>query len=186
MAPFTIGLLALSMSVDAFDASIGRGAGNTRHGLAAILATGLAFGVIEAITPLIGWSLGMVASRYVQAIDHWIAFGLLASVGLHMAYHALTADEDAPPQRRGWWPVVVTAIGTSLDAMAVGASLAFIQVNILVIAGAIGLATMAMSTLGLMLGRLLGQRFGRATEVVVGIVLVIVGLTILTEHLASA
>lgn len=185
MAPFTIGLLAMSMSVDAFAASIGRGASTARRGLAAILATGLTFGIIEAITPLIGWGLGMVASRYVEAVDHWIAFGLLASVGLHMAWHALTAEEAATPRRGGRWALLATAIGTSLDAMAVGASLAFLDVNILVIAAAIGLATMAMSTLGLVLGRLLGQRFGRGTEVLGGVVLVIVGLTILYEHLGS-
>lgn len=182
MAPFTIGLLALSMSVDAFAASIGRGAVTARHGAAAIVATGATFGLIEAVTPLVGWLIGIAASRYVQVFDHWIAFGLLAAVGARMVMNAFDETETARPSG-SWLTVVATAVGTSLDAMAVGVSLAFLNVNILVIAAAIGATTMVMSILGLWIGRFLGQRFGRGVEAIGGLVLMVIGATILFEHL---
>lgn len=185
MAPMTIGLLALSMSVDAFAASIGRGAASARQGLIAIVATGALFGLIEAMTPLIGWTMGMVASRYVQAFDHWIAFSLLALVGTRMVINAFGPQKAEAATANTRLALVATAIGTSLDAMAVGASLALLDVNILIIAAAIGAATMAMTMIGLCIGGLLGRRFGRSIEILGGLVLVGIGSTILFEHLTA-
>lgn len=144
-------------------------------------------GVVEMLTPLIGWALGVAASQYIQAVDHWVAFVLLAAVGGRMTIHALsrqdTAQEDiSNPSAFG---LLATAVGTSLDAMAVGVSLAFLNVNIVVIAAAIGLATMVMSTGGILAGRYLGARFGRYAEIVGGIALVGLGTKILFEHLLA-
>ena len=184
MSPFTIAVLAVSMSVDAFAVSVGRGAAIGRPRLSETLRTGVVFGVVEAITPIIGWAAGVAASSFVEAVDHWIAFGLLAAVGLHMLFSALAKREAGKVAvSRSMAVLVATAIGTSLDAMAVGISLAFLDVNIVVIAMAIGLATFLMSSGGMVIGRLIGERFGRAAEAVAGVALVGLGASILYEHL---
>ncbi|PJF10732.1 manganese efflux pump MntP family protein [Pseudorhodobacter sp. MZDSW-24AT] len=187
MSPISIGVLAIGMSVDAMIASLGRGAAVQRPSFQIALGTGVVFGVVEMITPLIGWLLGVVASQYVQAFDHWIAFGLLGAVGAHMAWAALSRSPEAPVSAgsASLVALVVTAVGTSLDAMAVGVSLAFLDVNILVVAVAIGLATMVMSTTGMVMGRYLGRRFGRYAEAFGGLALIVLGALILHEHLTA-
>lgn len=184
MSPISIGVLAVSMSVDAFIASVGKGAAARRPSFGNAIRTGAIFGVVEAITPLIGWAAGVAASQYVEAVDHWIAFVLLAAVGLHMVFQAWTrAEEEDRPQTL--WTTMMTAVGTSIDAMAVGVSLAFLDVNIFVIAIAIGLTTMAMSSTGMLAGRFLGSRFGRVAETVGGVALFGLGAAILFEHLSA-
>ena len=163
----------------------GRGAALGRPRFSEAMRTGAVFGVVEAITPAIGWAAGVAASTFVEAVDHWIAFGLLAAVGLHMFYAAIWKQADAEPVGRSFAVLMATAIGTSLDAMAVGVSLAFLKVNIVVIAIAIGLATFLMSSGGMLIGRLIGERFGRIAEAVAGIALFGLGLSILIEHLTA-
>ncbi len=186
MSPLSIGVLAISLSVDAFIASLGKGAVAQRPSFGHALRTGAIFGFVEALTPLIGWALGMAASHYVEAVDHWIAFVLLAGVGLHMALQALRREEEAAPVSTTLWATVVTAVGTSIDAMAVGVSLALLDVNIIVIAIAIGFTTMVMSSTGILAGRMLGSRFGRFAEAFGGIALIGLGGFILYEHLFAA
>lgn len=184
MSPLSIAVLAVSMSVDAFAVSVGRGAAIGRPPVREALRTGLVFGVVEALTPLIGWAAGLAASRYVEAVDHWIAFALLAGVGLHMLFATFRKDDEAvAPAGRSLAVLVATAIGTSLDAMAVGVSLAFLDVNIVVVAIAIGLATFVMSSGGMLIGRLIGERFGKVAEAVAGVALCGLGAFILFEHL---
>ena len=150
------------------------------------LRTGLIFGVIEAITPVIGWLIGQAATRWVAEWDHWIAFTLLVILGLHMIYNGLKHDDEEEEKsgQHSFLILAVTAFATSIDALAVGVGLAFVDVNIWVAAGAIGLATMTMVTLGVMLGRVLGAMLGKRAEIVGGVVLMIVGSTILYEHLS--
>ena len=156
MTPVAILILSVSMSADAFAAAVGRGAAH-RPTVPAALKAGLVFGVIEAITPILGWSLGTLASDYVEQVDHWIAFALLALVGGHMIRASFSADEKegeggATPSRAGALALVATAIGTSIDAAAVGVGLAFIGVNIWVIAASIGLSTFILTTIGMLIG----------------------------------
>ncbi|WP_312932967.1 manganese efflux pump MntP [Pseudomonas sp.] len=186
MNPVSLFFLALAMSTDAFAAAIGKGASLHRPRLSEALRTGLIFGVIEGITPLIGWAIGQAASDYVQSWDHWIAFTLLLLLGLHMIYNGCKDDdgEDEKPTQHGFLMLAVTAFATSIDALAVGIGLAFVDVNILVAAASIGLATMVMVTLGVMLGRVLGTLVGKRAEIVGGVVLMLIGATILYEHLA--
>lgn len=184
MSPMTIGILAVSMSVDAFIASLGKGAAERRPSFGHALRTGAIFGAVEAVTPLLGWLLGVAASQYVEAVDHWIAFALLGAVGVHMALQAFAKEEERSEATSGW-AVVATAIGTSIDAMAVGVSLAFLQVNIFVVALCIGFTTMVMSSTGILAGRFLGRRFGRLMEAVGGIALIGLGSVILFEHLTA-
>ncbi len=121
-------LLAFGMSMDAFAASIGKGATLHKPKFSEALRTGLIFGAVETLTPLIGWGMGMLASRFVLEWNHWIAFVLLIFLGGRMIIEGFRGadDEDEEPRRRhGFWLLVTTAIATSLDAMAVGVGLAF-------------------------------------------------------------
>ena len=189
MTLVAIAILSVSMSADAFAAAIGRGAQN-RPSLPQALKTGLIFGVIEAITPLIGFGLGVAAAGFVDQIDHWIAFGLLGAVGLKMIWEALKHDdpEEETEQARksgkaGLVAVIATAVGTSIDAGAVGVGLALLDANIWVIAACIGFTTFTLATLGLLVGKFAGSRLGKIVELVGGFALIALGLTILLEHL---
>ena len=181
-------LLAFGMSMDAFAASIGKGATLYKPKFSEALRTGLIFGAIETLTPLIGWGLGMLASQFVLEWNHWIAFVLLVFLGGRMVIEGFrgNSDEDDEPQHRhGFWLLVTTAIATSLDAMAVGVGLAFLQVNIIATALAIGCATLIMSTLGMMVGRFIGPLLGKRAEILGGIVLIGIGAQILWAHFAG-
>jgi putative Mn2+ efflux pump MntP len=182
----SVTLLAFSMSTDAFAAAVGKGLALERPSWREALRTGVIFGTIEALTPMLGWVLGRVAAQRVERWDHWIAFGLLGLLGLRMVYGALRApaeEPDAKPQRHSFWLLAVTGVATSIDAMVVGASLAFIDVDIVPIAAAIGLATLVMVSAGVMLGRVLGRIAGRWAEAIGGVLLIGIGTTILLEHL---
>lgn len=185
MSPVSIGVLAVSMSVDAFIASLGKGAAVRRPSFGRALRTGAIFGVVEAITPLLGWALGVAASQYVDQVDHWIAFALLAGVGLHMALQSFARKDEQETPSDSLWTTIATAVGTSIDAMAVGVSLAFLDVNIFIIAIAIGFTTMVMSSTGILAGRFLGKRFGHVIEVLGGMALIGLGSAILYEHLTA-
>lgn len=188
MSPVSIAVLAVGMSVDALLASLGRGAAAPRPRFAEAVRTGAVFGVVETITPLLGWGAGLAASQYVAAVDHWIAFTLLAFVGGRMILHSLKppAERAAAPRGHSLSVLLATAIGTSIDAMAVGVSLAFLDVNIVVVACAIGFATFLMSTGGMMAGSLIGAAFGRWAERLGGLALIGLGTSILLSHLGGA
>jgi putative Mn2+ efflux pump MntP len=185
MTPGAIAILSLSMSTDAFAAAVSRGASH-RPGVVSAVKAGFVFGVIEAITPLIGWSLGLVAADLVKEVDHWIAFGLLTIVGGKMIWEATQSqahpDEIAIPKRLNLWALIATAVGTSIDAAAVGVGLAFIGANIWVIAASIGLTTFVCTTVGMLIGKTVGQRFGKMAELIGGIALVGLGAIILLQH----
>ncbi|MEG1451309.1 manganese efflux pump MntP [Brevundimonas sp.] len=195
MSPFAILILSLSMSADAFAAAIGRGA-QQRPNFAQAVRSGLVFGIIEALTPLIGFGLGIIAAGLVEAIDHWIAFGLLGAVGAKMIWEALKREDDdaeeAPSPaldagktagRAGMLALVATAVGTSIDAGAIGVGLALLGENIWIIAAAIGATTFILATLGLLIGKFAGTKLGRIVELVGGVALIVLGSKILLEHL---
>lgn len=156
-------LLAFGMSMDAFAASIGKGATLHKPKFSGSIANRPYFGAVETLTPLIGWGMGMLASRFVLEWNHWIAFVLLIFLGGRMIIEGFVAQMMKMKTRRrhGFWLLVTTAIATSTDAMAVGVGLAFLQVNIIATALAIGCATLIMSTLGMMVGRFIGSIIGK-------------------------
>ena len=179
-------LLALAMSTDAFAAAIGKGTALQNPRWREALRTGLIFGSIEATTPVIGWALGLAAASYVAAWDHWIAFVLLGVLGVRMILAGLNgaaADDDGKPDRHSFWLLAVTGLATSIDAMAVGVGLAFLDERILPIAAAIGATTFVMVTAGVMLGRVLGNIAGKRAEIVGGVLLIGIGTAILYQHL---
>ena len=181
-------LLAFGMSMDAFAASIGKGATLHKPKFSEAVRTGLIFGAIETLTPLVGWGLGMLASQFILEWNHWIAFILLVFLGGRMIVEGFRGDSDEAceaPHRHGFWLLVTTAFATSLDAMAVGVGLAFLQVSIVTTALAIGCATFIMSTLGMMVGRFIGPLLGKRAEILGGIVLSGIGSDILWSHFAG-
>ncbi|MCS5856099.1 manganese efflux pump MntP [Klebsiella pneumoniae subsp. pneumoniae] len=181
-------LLAFGMSMDAFAASIGKGATLHKPKFSEAVRTGLIFGAIETLTPLVGWGLGMLASQFILEWNHWIAFILLVFLGGRMIVEGFRGDSDEAceaPHRHGFWLLVTTAFATSLDAMAVGVGLAFLQVSIVTTALAIGCATSIMSTLGMMVGRFIGPLLGKRAEILGGIVLIGIGSEILWSHFAG-
>jgi putative Mn2+ efflux pump MntP len=190
MNPFSILLIGLAMSTDAFAAAIGKGAAMTRPRLPQALRAGLVFGVVEGITPVIGWLLGTATSRFIEAWDHWIAFGLLSALGLHMIWQALRLDDSEEGNRAddngSLLKLAIAGLATSIDAMAVGVGLAFADVPIALVALVIGLCTFCMVTIGIMLGRALGVIIGKRAEIVGGLILIVVGSVILYEHLSAA
>ena len=181
-------LLAFGMSMDAFAASIGKGATLHKPKFSEAVRTGLIFGAIETLTPLVGWGLGMLASQFILEWNHWIAFILLVFLGGRMIVEGFRGDSDEAceaPHRHGFWLLVTTAFATSLDAMAVGVGLAFLQVSIVTSALAFGCATFIMSTLGMMVGRFIGPLLGKRAEILGGIVLIGIGSEILWSHFAG-
>jgi putative Mn2+ efflux pump MntP len=181
-------LLALAMSTDAFAAAIGKGTSLKNPQWREALRTGAIFGTIEAATPLLGWLLGSYAANYVVAWDHWIAFALLGVLGLKMILEGLEPPDDTEPpvSRHSFWRLAITGFATSIDAMAVGVGLSFIDVNIVPVAAAIGMTTFLAVSAGVMLGRVLGNTVGKRAEVLGGIILIGIGSAILYEHLSAA
>lgn len=182
-------LLALGMSVDAFAAALARGAGSLHYTWRQTVKTALIFGIVETITPLIGWLVGSMTQKFIAEYDHWLAFGLLLALGLKMIWGALHDDGDKAAAADGnrtdttLMLTVVTAIATSIDSMVVGVGLAFLDANIWLTALAIGTSTTIMAAIGLRLGRLLGQKIGSRAEMAGGVVLIGIGTFILLEHL---
>lgn len=188
MNPVSILLLGFAMSTDAFAAAIGKGAAMTRPRLGQAMRAGAIFGVIEAITPVLGWLLGKGAARYIEVWDHWIAFGLLLVLGLHMVRNGFKPESDEPvdeAKKHGFVGLALTGLSTSIDALAVGVGLAFVDTPIAVVAVVIGLCTFTMVTLGIMLGHVLGAMVGRRAEMIGGLILIGVGAVILYEHLSA-
>jgi putative Mn2+ efflux pump MntP len=181
----TTALLALAMSADAFAAAIGKGAALHKPRFTEALRTGLIFGVIEGVTPVIGWAMGSVAAPFVSAWDHWIAFTLLGGLGAVMIRNGCKPQAAAEEKRvkHSFWLLAATGFATSIDAMAVGVGLAFIDVNIVSTAVAIGCTTLLMVVVGVMLGRLLGSLAGRRAEIMGGVILIGIGTLILVDHL---
>lgn len=174
--------------MDAFAVAVCKGATLHKPRFREALRTGFIFGIIEASTPVIGWALGLYTSQYIIQWDHWVAFGLLFILGSRMIYQSLKRSDECPceddaPQRHGSLSLIATGIATSLDAMAIGVGLAFLQVNIVHTAMTIGMMTMIMATLGMLIGRYIGPVLGKKAEIIGGIVLIAIGFNIVFEHL---
>jgi putative Mn2+ efflux pump MntP len=187
MSALSTAVLAFSLSTDAFAVALGKGAALRRPRLLEAIRTGAIFGSIEGAMPIAGWLLGLAASRYISAVDHWIAFIILALLGGKMVKEAFDPQDEgkAKPRRHGLGVLILAAIGTSIDALAVGMTLAIMGFNIWLNALAIGCATCLMVTIGIMAGHQLGRKTGRYAEVLGGIGLWLVGTWILYEHIGA-
>lgn len=176
-------IIAFSMSADAFAAAIGKGVVLQKPKLSYALRIGLIFGGVETLTPIIGWLLGMMASSVIASVDHWVAFAILSAIGGKMLYDGFHHEEVERKESHKLSILILTAIGTSIDALAVGATLALLDVNIWLMAAMIGGATFTMATIGVMTGHYIGTKAGRAAEILGGLCLIAIGSKILIEHL---
>jgi manganese efflux pump family protein len=179
--------IAVGLAMDAFAVAIG--AGLTLKEVTPRQTFRLAwhFGLFQAFMPVIGWLAGLSVAEWIAPVDHWIAFGLLAVIGGKMIYEALKNDDEAEERSdptKGW-SLVLLSIATSIDALAVGLSLALLDVSIWWPAVVIGLVAGGFTTLGLQLGKRFGALLGRRMEIVGGVILIGIGVKILVEHLTS-
>lgn len=185
MSLLTLLLISLGVSADAFAVALGKGLQMRRLRPRDALAVAATFGLFQALMPLLGWILGSSLRDYVTEVDHWIAFGLLTLIGGKMIWEALRPGSDDPasddpvPLRE----LLVLGLATSIDALAVGISFAFLEVNILGAVLAIGLITFAVSLVGVLLGHRAGVRFRGPAEIVGGLILILIGTRILLDHL---
>jgi putative Mn2+ efflux pump MntP len=179
-------LLALSMSMDAFAVCLGAGAQVRSTGARPIFRLAFHFGLFQFLMPVIGWFAGATIVRYISAYDHWVAFGLLVFVGIRMIRSGLEVGggEQMNDPSRGW-RLVLLAIATSIDALAVGFSLGLVGMTIWYPAVVIGVVTGLVSWMGIFLGNRLGQKLGKRMEIIGGIVLILIGIRILLSHLRA-
>ena len=181
-------LLGIGLAMDAFAVSVCKGLGMRRLNKKQTLIIGLYFGGFQALMPLIGWLLGSQFQKYITSIDHWIAFILLSFFGGKMMIEAIrewieeeTVDVmDAPLDHKN---MLVLAVATSIDALAVGITFAFLDTPIIEAITIIGITTMVITIIGDVVGNFFGSRYKSKAEFIGGLILVLLGLKILLEHL---
>ncbi len=176
-------LIAVSLAMDAFAVSVSTGIAVPGFGPKQAARIGAWCGFFQFAMPLIGWFLGSSVKTYIEFIDHWIAFGLLAFIGGNMVREALSGEEEEAVTDLSVRRLFLLALATSIDALAVGVTLAFQSVNILLCSAVIGIVAFVLAMLGGLLGRRLGDLFQRRATLLGGLVLIGIGLKILAEHL---
>ena len=178
-------LMAVGLAMDCFAVSLGIGTTRYANGPRPVFRLSFHFGLFQAMMPVLGWVLGTRVASLVSAVDHWVAFGLLGFVGVRMIRSGLdgAAESHNTDPSRGR-TLIMLAVATSIDAFAIGLSLAMLQVQILFPILVIGLVAGGLSLVGLRVGNGLGQAFGKRMEVIGGVILILIGLRVLFSHLA--
>jgi putative Mn2+ efflux pump MntP len=175
-------ILAVGLSMDAFAVSICKGLSVKKVSLGHAACAGAWFGGFQALMPLLGWLLGSRFQGAIERFDHWIAFVLLVLLGANMIREAL-GEEESVDGSFSWRVMLPMAVATSIDALAVGVTFAFLQVNILPAITFIGVTTFLLSALGVYAGSFFGRRYQTAAQIVGGVILIAMGVKILLEHL---
>jgi putative Mn2+ efflux pump MntP len=180
-------LIGVGLSMDAFAVAICKGLGMSRLNMKQAAVIALFFGAFQAIMPFIGWAAGSWLADLITPIDHWVAFALLAFVGGKMLWDAFHEEDDENPDQMDakldLKELLMLAIATSIDALAVGITFAFLQTDIVSSVAIIGCTTFVISFAGVAVGHFFGARFERPATIVGGVVLILIGLKILLEHL---
>ena len=176
-------ILAIGLSMDAFAVAVCKGLALRKVRPAQMALVGLWFGGFQALMPVIGYLIGVQFSSYITAIDHWIAFALLALIGSNMVKEALSKEDEEADASLSFKKMLPLAVATSIDALAVGVSFAFLNVQIGLAAGFIGAVTFVLSAAGVKVGSLFGAKYKSRAELVGGVILILLGLKILLEHL---
>ncbi len=186
MGLFEIFMIGVGLSMDAFAASICKGLNMRRLSAKNMLIIGLFFGGFQALMPAVGWILGKQFEVYITSVDHWVAFALLAFIGGKMIYDVFHGDEDGccneKTDKLDMKEVLTLAVATSIDALAVGISFAFLQVEILKAVSVIGVTTFVLSVVGVAVGNMFGAKYEKNATLAGGIILILIGLKILLEH----
>jgi len=178
-------LLAVGLSMDAFAVSICKGLSMKKATVKAGAVCGVWFGGFQALMPLIGFFLGTMFADAIEAVDHWVAFGLLSIIGINMLKEAFSKECDCEQHDADLSAktMFVMAIATSIDALAVGVTFAFLRVNIIAAVIFIGVITFTLSAIGVKIGNIFGSKYKSVSEFIGGAVLILMGLKILLEHL---
>lgn len=179
-------LIAVGLSADAFSVSVCKGLNMRKLNLKHAYVIALFFGVFQAVMPLLGYLLGTGFSEYIERYDHWIAFVLLAFIGGKMALEAIREKDGEAEEKTDTLSIgelTILAVATSIDALAVGITFAFLKVNILPSVLLIGVTTFALSLGGVLLGNRFGAKYKSKAEIAGGVILILIGLKILLEHL---
>lgn len=183
MSLFSLFVLAVGLSMDAFAVSICKGLSMKKITLGKASIVGLWFGGFQALMPMIGYLLGSQFEQYITAIDHWIAFILLCFIGASMIKESLSKDEEDVNDSLDMKTMFILAVATSIDALAVGVTFAFLQVAIVPAVSFIGITTFILSAIGVKVGHVFGTRYKSKAELAGGIILILIGTKILLEHL---
>lgn len=176
-------LIAIGLSMDAFAVSICKGLSVKKIGAKHVLTAGLYFGGFQAIMPMLGFLIGFKFERFIVSVDHWVAFVLLALIGGNMIKEALSDDEESLDGSFSPKTMLPLAVATSIDALAVGISFAFLGVDIVMAASLIGVTTFVISGAGIVVGNVFGAKYKNKAEIAGGVILILIGLKILLEHL---
>ena len=177
-------LIAVGLSMDAFAVSVCKGLSTRELKAKHYLSVGVWFGGFQALMPLLGYLLGSSFEGYINNFDHWVAFGLLAVIGGNMIRESFEEDGDKADDSFAFKTMLVLAVATSIDALAVGITFALLpDVSILAAIGFIGCTTFVLSAVGLMVGNIFGLKYKNKAEFAGGVILILIGLKILLEHL---
>lgn len=176
-------IIAVALSMDAFAVALCKGLSVSKLKPKHALIVGLYFGGFQALMPVIGYLLGFKFEDAIASVDHWIAFVLLALIGANMIREAVSGEEEELDASFGFKTMLLLAVATSIDALAVGVSFAFLKVNIVTAALSIGVTTFILSAIGVAIGNVFGAKFKSKAEIAGGVVLILMGLKILLEHL---
>ena len=176
-------ILAVGLSMDAFAVSICKGLSIRKLKLCQALVVGAWFGAFQALMPAVGWLLGSAFTDLIESVDHWIAFVLLSLIGGNMIREALSHEEEETDSSLSPATMLLLAVATSIDALAVGVTFAFLGVDILSAVTLIGVCTFLLSAAGVKIGNVFGARYKSGAELAGGVVLVLIGVKILLEHL---
>lgn len=181
----TFGLIgiAFGMATDAFAVAVVRGTSHVKVRLSHALKVGLIFGITEMLMPLVGYFLGMMAHEWVAQIDHWISFVLLMGLGMHLLYETWHDETQIRQVATSFGRTLLTAFATSIDALIIGVSLAFLGANIWLACVLIGLVSFMMSATGVFLGSALSKKVGKIAQIMGAFVLMLIGVLILVSHL---
>ncbi|GAA5153298.1 manganese efflux pump MntP family protein [Nocardioides marinquilinus] len=185
MSTWTLLLIALAVSADAFAVALGKGLAMRRLRMGDAVALALTFGLFQALMPVLGWWLGSRLRDVVTEVDHWLAFGLLSVIGVRMIWEAYHAEADPEPgdERIPLRELLLLGVATSIDALAVGIGFAFLDVSIALAALLIGAITFSLSLGAVVIGHKVGNKLRGPAEIIGGVVLILVGLRILLDHL---
>lgn len=187
MTIWEIFIIAISLSMDALAVSICKGLSKEKILIREAVITGLYFGIAQAVMPLLGYLLGSTFSSYITSFDHWIAFILLSIIGINMIRESFENDEKLEEENHfSFKAMFPLAIATSIDALAVGITFSFFDINIFIAITIIGLTTFTLSYFGVKLGSKLGEKFKKNAERLGGLVLIIMGIRILVTHMMEA
>lgn len=183
MGVIEIFLLGVGLAMDAFAVSICKGLSMKKMEWKKAIIIALYFGVFQALMPGIGFLLGVGFEEKITSIDHWIAFGLLSIIGINMIREAFDNKEDEENDSVDFKSMIVLAVATSIDALAVGVTFAFLKVNLILAVAIIGIVTFIISMCGVKIGNVFGDKYESKAEIAGGVILILLGLKILLEHL---